>query len=103
MSEEENEAIEELKELAKGTCMPPELYFKDAQTILSLIDKQEKEIEELKELLQGNLYEKYDYYKQLAGSYQANCISKDKIREKLKEIENGTYDAKIILKQLLEE
>lgn len=32
-----------------------------------------------------------------------NYISKDRIREKLKEIENGTYDAKIILEQLLEE
>lgn len=32
-----------------------------------------------------------------------NFISKDKIREKIKEVSNGTYDAKIILEKLLEE
>ena len=32
-----------------------------------------------------------------------NYIEKDKIREKIKELENGTYDAKIILEKLLEE
>lgn len=30
------------------------------------------------------LVEKYRYYRRLADSYQANCISKDKIKEKIK-------------------
>lgn len=30
------------------------------------------------------LVEKYKYYRRLADSYQANCISKDKIKEKIR-------------------
>lgn len=49
--------------------------------------QQEKEKNKtLEELLQGRLFELYNYYKDLAGSYQANCISKDKIKAKIKEI-----------------
>ena len=33
------------------------------------------------------LVEKYKYYRRLADSYQANCISKDKIKEKYLEME----------------
>ena len=33
------------------------------------------------------LVEKYKYYRRLTDSYQANCISKDKIKEKIEEIE----------------
>ena len=33
------------------------------------------------------LVEKYKYYRRLADSYQANCISKDKIKEKIEELE----------------
>jgi len=61
------------------------------------IDKMEKAIEELKEkkktletLLQGNLYEMYLYYKELASRYQANSVSKDKIRELIKDINEET-------------
>jgi len=65
-------------------------------------EEEKKTIEELKEknktlesLLQGNLYEMYLYYKELAGKYQANCISKDKIKEKIEEYDkmiNATYE-----------
>ena len=48
-----------------------------------------KELEEknktLETLLQGNLYQMYLYYKELAGRYQANSISKDKVKEKIEE------------------
>ena len=40
----------------------------------------------LEELLQGNLYELYKYYKELADTYQGNCISKEKIKNKIKYI-----------------
>jgi len=66
------------------------------------IKEQQKEIEELKgknktleSLLQGNLYEMYLYYKELAGKYQANSISKDKIKAKIEEYNkmiNATYE-----------
>lgn len=66
------------------------------QELLKKYKQQQKEIEELKDknktlenLLQGNLYEMYLYYKELAGEYQANSISKDKIREKIKNLEEN--------------
>lgn len=68
------------------------------EKISNLIDKQ-KEIEELNEIKQQICNEELitqDYV-------QENFISKDKIREKIKEVSNGTYDAKIILEKLLEE
>lgn len=90
--------------------------------VVNLIDKQQKENEELKnknktleELLQGTLYEMYKYYRDLANSYQANCISKEKIKDKIEEIgekikyeENEKvviylYKQKNILQELLEE
>lgn len=87
MSEEEKKAIEYLKEYKDIVYKLP---FK---TILNLIDKQQKEIEELKKYIKKNAKENYftgkEYYE-------------NKIREKIKEVSNGTYDAKIILEQLLE-
>lgn len=60
------------------------------ETILLNYKRALKENEELKrknktleELLQGNLYELYKYYKELAGTYQGNCISKEKIKNKI--------------------
>lgn len=68
-------------------------------TILELVDRQQKEIEALEDknktlesLLQGNLYELYLCYKEIANEYQANCISKDKIREKIKELLEEKYE-----------
>lgn len=37
------------------------------------------------------------------GFFKENFIPKSKVIEKIKELEDGTYDAKIILQQLLEE
>lgn len=54
------------------------------------IEKLQKENEELKfknktleELLQGNLYELYKYYKELANTYQGNCIPVQKVKDKI--------------------
>ena len=67
----------------------------------------------LETLLQGNLYQMYLYYKELAGRYQANSISKDKVKEKIKELNlklaedvNGKIDATYNIRftiQVLEE
>lgn len=61
--------------------------------ILSDYKKVLKENEELKrknktleELLQGNLYELYKYYRELAGSYQGNCILAQKAKDKIEEL-----------------
>lgn len=61
-----------------------------AQTLQNLIARY-KELEDknktLETLLQGNLYQMYLYYKELAGRYQANSISKDKVKEKIEELD----------------
>ena len=70
--------------------------------ILSDYKRVLKENEELKsknktleELLQGNLYELYKYYKELAGTYQENCILVQEVTDKIeKEIK---YHEKNIL------
>lgn len=82
--EKQQEEIKKLEEQKRGVLV--ETYKNN--------DEKDKEIEELKEknktletLLQGNLYEMFLYYKELASRYQANSISKDKIREKIEELE----------------
>jgi hypothetical protein len=61
--------------------------------ILDLYNKEKEKNRILEDLLQGRLYELYLYYKKLAGSYQANSISKDKIRTKIKDLkENNNGD-----------
>lgn len=63
-------------------------YFQHVETILELYKQEKEKNKTLEELLQGRLFELYNYYKDLAASYQANCISKDKIKEKIESIEN---------------
>ena len=97
MTDKEKKAIELLKQ-------PPDFslsYYKRENaidTILNLIEKQSKEIEELKK-----------------PKYVINCetneitkltndfVSKDKIKAKIEEVKDGTYDAKIVLQSLLED
>lgn len=66
--------------------------------VVNLIKNLQKENEELKnknktleELLQGTLYEMYKYYRDLANSYQANCILKEKVKDKIEELEKDEY------------
>lgn len=126
MNEEEKQAIDWLKEELddeKKSCKNCNYSYKgvtglygnnEVEIALKLIEKQQKEIEELKDknktlemLLQGNLFEMYNYYKELANKYQANCISKDKIIEKIKKLETsdilGDYIGIQYLKELLGE
>ena len=50
--------------------------------------------ETLEELLQGTLYEMYKHYRDLANSYQGNCISKEKVKDKLKKLKIEKEKAK---------
>lgn len=88
-------------------------YVRD---LLDLYQKEKEKNKTLETLLQGNLYQMYLYYKELASRYQANSVSKDKIREKIKDLEDNmilfTNDkekfnrykyARNILEKLLEE
>lgn len=73
---------------------------KEYSAMLTELDENEcdykrvlKENEELKsknktleELLQGNLYELYKYYKELAGTYQGNCIPVQEVKDKIEEL-----------------
>lgn len=98
-------------------------------TILNLIEKQQKEIEELKEE-RKSYAEEYIHnnpwlYKQLNENYilrveseqrergayikgtndadeLCNKYWKDKIKAKIEEVKDGTFDAKIVLQSLLE-
>ena len=60
------------------------------------IDEQSKEIEELKD-------ESKEYQIGFAqGCYEKDLDWKDKIKAKIEEVKDGTYDAKIVLQSLLE-
>lgn len=100
MNKEEKNAIEYLKIRLYGNegCKYIDVAQEDLRIFTNLIDKQQKENEELKdknktleELLQGTLYEMYKYYRDLANSYQANCISKEKVKDKIEELEKDEY------------
>lgn len=95
LSDEEKKAIDELKEEinkpveVQGNKFNTFILYniESAKTILNLIEKQSKEIEELKEV---------KWY------YEISRVPKDKIKAKIEEVSNGTYDAKIVLQSLLE-
>ena len=70
----------------------------DVEQALQNLIARYKELEDknktLETLLQGNLYQMYLYYKELAGRYQANSISKDKVKEKIEELNKAYEDSK---------
>lgn len=134
MSEEEKKAIEYMKEFQKDLygASSKNLMASYLDTIFNLIDKQQKEIEELKfdigicdkdlDSLNERIYQlKQDNKKLVLGKFRevadkneyikSEYISKDKIREKIKELKTkiigsntGIYSAQIdILEKLLEE
>ena len=93
-----NEIFEEIKrKYKKSNKYMLYVSYEDIGTLLNLIEKQSEEIEELKK-----------------PKYVINCetneitkltndfVSKDKIKAKIEEVKDGTYDAKIVLQSLLE-
>ncbi len=90
MSDEEKREYEELKSLLyTGTISQ---YGK--RKLIDLIEKQSKEIEELKE--------ENEKYKNPPFFDEDKYIENDKIKAKIEEVKDGTYDAKIVLQSLLE-
>lgn len=75
--------------------------YKNTKIVLNLIEKQQKEIEKLKEKIKTFKIEDENIYLQF-GQILSNKRWKDKIKAKLEELKDGTYDAKIVLKSLLE-
>lgn len=124
MSEEEKEAIEILKEFKEtGFHTLRYKYNKDRldcnvmientiETILNLIEKQQKEINELKEINADLVKTRIEDFKELNRIQQEDFISKDKIEDKIKDLEKEKdlyFEKQIIqgkidfLKDLLEE
>ena len=102
MSDEENKMLEIFKKEVEKEQNEYEqvneytkFYYNNHKFILNLIEKQSKEIEELKEkkgyhlgFIDGGIAKKYEI--------------QDKIKAKIEEVKDGTYDAKIVLQSLLE-
>ena len=103
LSDEEKEAIDLLKKIDKQKCMILEcpVVKNNIERQLKIIElnriirKQSKEIEELKE-------KKGYHLGFIAGGIAKKYEIQDKIKAKIEEVKDGTYDAKIVLESLLE-
>ena len=100
LSDEEKKAIEYLKieyeKLMKEDNILFPLYKSNAKRLIDIIEKQSKEIEELKEDNKHQWEERCKLTFELEDS-----TSNDKIKAKIEEVKDGTYDAKIVLQSLL--
>ena len=101
LSDEEKKAIEYLKieyeKLMKEDNILFPLYKSNAKRLIDIIEKQSKEIEELKEDNKHQWEERCKLTFELEDS-----TSNDKIKAKIEEVKDGTYDARIVLQSLLE-
>ena len=89
-----NEIFEEIKrKYKKSNKYMLYVSYEDIGILLNLIEKQSKEIEELK---------KYEKYYEEMEEVNKKFIAVEKIKAKIEEVSNGTYDAKIVLESLLD-
>lgn len=90
LSEEEKKAIEYLTKYIHWETYGERSLETDIKTVLNLLDKKQKEIKELKETNEDNAE------KSLLNDIfiKKNYISKDKIREKIKEYQEKAEDVK---------
>ena len=86
ITKEQKEAIEYLEKYTKWETYGERNLEKDIITVLGLLKETQMKNETLEELLQGTLYEMYKHYRDLANSYQGNCISKEKVKDKIEEL-----------------
>ena len=116
MSEEEKEAIKYMKEFQKDLygASSKNLMASYLDTIFNLIEQQQKETEDLKkdrekviEIItdtEDNLDKMFikliELFKIPKGKVKTNCISKDKIRAKIKEIDEDELLQKIDFGQI---
>lgn len=89
LSDEERKVMDSLKVISEyaGDNYLAKEHRRKLKLLIELVEKQQKEIEELKEV---------KWY------YEISRVPKDKIKAKIEEVSNGTYDAKIVLQSLLE-
>ena len=107
--------VEDLEDADNGAMIRlKQAEIESLKNIYNLIEKQRKENEMLKKITQKITaicnYEMTDDYIVVCsldyfnkGYFKNNFIRKDKIKEKIKEVSGGIYDAKFILEKLLEE
>ena len=93
-------ALDNIVSKIKGETATAIVYSEQSMILLFeklmlKIEKQSKEIEELKVI---NQMQKY----RIEVIDERELISKDKIKAKIEEVKDGTYDAKIVLQSLLE-
>lgn len=98
-----------------GNCNPDIKALENAIQTIKAYKELEEENKELKHITQN-----YNAYQQksdnpnstiiiadeewfIKGYFKENFIPKSRVKENIEELKNGTYDAKIILQQLLEE
>lgn len=122
MSEEEKRAIETLEEVASDDfdTLGDDISPKMAQNILNVINKQQKEIAEKTTIIMAGaekvkqlekeikeMREELQMYVDVQNNDIHNYISKDKIREKIKELEEKSdywnCDEIQVLQELLED
>lgn len=88
MSEEEKKAIEIIKkEITKPETTPLEVYVTDIKMLLHIINNQQKEIEKYKNVIDNRDFTWKQKYEETFEYVKEEFISKDKIREKIKELE----------------
>lgn len=93
-SKKQKEAIEHLEKYTKWETYGEKNLEEDIITVIGLLKETQIKNKTLEELLQGNLYEMYKYYRDLANSYQGNCISKEIVKDKLKKLKIEKEKAK---------
>lgn len=109
MTDEEKKAIDLLKNIDKQKCVMLEcpVVKNNIERQLKIIElnriirKQSKEIEELKDKFSDEKI-RNTVIKRYKEVIEKDYISKDKIKAKIEEVKDGTFDAEIILHQLLE-
>lgn len=72
---------------SKNVAYAMQHILSDNKTVLKENAELKAKNKILEELLQGNLYELYKYYRELAGSYQGNCIPIQKVKGKIEELD----------------
>ena len=90
MSEKEKKAIEHLKQIKSYGMIMGLKADKDIEKILNLIDKQQEEIEDLR-IIADDIEEHNIVYTD-TPEFEDRFISKDKIRDKIKELEDDKYE-----------
>lgn len=110
MNDEEKKAIKHLNQIKYYGTIRSLKADKDIEIILNLIEKQQKEIEKYKKVIDNRDFTWKQKYEETFEYVNKEFISKDKIREKikeykgLKEIDKMAYEEQIKpLQELLKE